>query len=85
MPSTYYTLLWVVPTPGAKNVPALEQLDNELGLMYARVMVGTSLERKAIGQTAIRLFEAADEPVVLQRLQELHYIVVDRETRLSVD
>jgi hypothetical protein len=81
MGRTYYTLLWVVPQADAEDVPSLEQLDQQLGPIYAHVMFGTSLERKVIGQTAIRIFGAADEATVLAKLAELKYEVAGRETR----
>lgn len=83
MPRTFYTLLWVMPVPDREDVPPLEQLDEDLGRLYAHVMYGTSMERKVIGHTAIRLFGAADESAVLSRLRELHYTVVGSETRSS--
>jgi hypothetical protein len=78
---TEYKLWWVIPEGDAQGVPSLDQLDQTLGLLYALVMKGTSRERSALGQTAVRLFGAADEAIVRAALAEAKYIVVSEEVR----
>ncbi len=79
----YYILLWVMPAAGNES-PPLKQLDDVLGPIFAHVMWGTSLERKGTGQTAIRLFGAADEAQVTGQLATCKYEIVGREERSTM-
>lgn len=76
-----YDLLWVSPAAGATSVPSLDELEEALGGLYAHIMPGISLERKARGQAAVRLFGYADKDSVLTKLDESRYTVVDEEVR----
>jgi hypothetical protein len=76
-----YKLLWVAPNTGGAALN-LEQLDENLQPLHASVMLGISTERAVSGQTAIRLYGAADEATVLAALTEAKYTVVDAEVRL---
>lgn len=79
MPSKFYTLLWVEPEKDAKNVPTLEQLDVELGNVYASVIDVIPEEHKILSQKAIRLSGRADEATVRAKLADHHYTVVHKK------
>jgi len=79
--ATRYKLWWVAPNTN-QTALSLEELNQKIGPLYARVVPGISNERASTGQIAIRLFGAADEGKVLAALAESKYTVVDRELRL---
>jgi hypothetical protein len=79
-----YELLWVSPAAGATNALSLDELEDALDDLYAHIEPDISLERRAIGQTAVRLFGHADKVSVLAKLAESRYGVVEEETRLVV-